>query len=291
MHDELREKIHGNAGGEERVEIVPTAQRMAENAENDDREQAEEEKNADKTPLLGIRGKDEVGLVFRKKLELRLRPVSDPLPCKLAASDGDGRLVRVVSCSLNVGEGMQERQNARFLIVLQAPVPRNARKDHGADEERGEMLPRDAREKDHAEPDRGDDDRGSEIGLEKHESKKSEGVCARDENVADVGYLDVPPGEIFREQDNEDDLRGVRRLHEERAEVEALLRAFHDRPECEYESEEKDGGAVESDHERRAPQELVFGEARGEKNADCGADPDDLPLKKGVFRREGTHRH
>ena len=143
--------------------------RDREDARDDEPEEREEKKYAEKAPLFRVGGKDEIGLILRKKLQFALCAVADTLPRQLPRTHGDGGLVRVVAGATYVGERMQKGHHALFLVRMQPPLPERARAHRGNDKKRGEMFPRDAGDEDHAEPNAGKNDGAAKIGLKKDE--------------------------------------------------------------------------------------------------------------------------
>lgn len=219
-----------------------------------------------------------------------MRPEADAFSREAAGADGDGGLVGVVARALNVGERMEEREDALLLILLKTEIPQSAREYRAGEKERREMFEGDARDERHAEPHGGDDDGAAEVGLEENEKGDEERVAAGDQNVPDVRDFHVPARKVFRQDDDERELCQVGGLYREKTEVKTALRAFYDRAEDKDRCQEHDHNAVDADHDRRAAQERVFGDARDEEDDDRYRYPDDLFVEKYVLvAREGMH--
>ena len=71
-----------------------------------------------------------------------------------------------------------------------------------------------------------------------------------------------------------------------RAQIETILRALHDGAEEEHQTEQKDYDAICADHNRRPSQKSVVGNTGDEEDDECRRYPDELFIKKGIFRRE-----
>ena len=89
---------------------------------------------ADETALFGKHGEDEVGMALGQEGHLALGPLAEALAGKLAGTDGDLRLVRVVAAPQRIDARIDEGLDPVLLIGLElAPdlVADRRHEEHG----------------------------------------------------------------------------------------------------------------------------------------------------------------
>src|SRR5438105_1662632 len=93
--------------------------RERERLDDQEKIEAEDDHDADESPLFAEHCEDEVCVAGGEEFELRLCAVSKSLAVNAAGSDGDLRLRHLVSRAKRIAFGIQENENALLLISLQ----------------------------------------------------------------------------------------------------------------------------------------------------------------------------
>ena len=92
--------------------------------------------DADEAELLGQHREHEVGRLDGQEVALRLRAVGQALAHPAAGADRDLRLVELVAGALDVGCGVEEREQPLLLVVVEdvGPRDRDQRDDPGGED-------------------------------------------------------------------------------------------------------------------------------------------------------------
>ena len=225
-----------------------------------------------------------------REVEVALGPLQIPLAEQAAGTQRNFRLQDVISGAKRVRFGIEERQDARLLIVVQElPGDRpGAESEHNAHTD----LPRlDTCQEQHDPAAKREQQRRPQIGLtqdqrggrEDHQQRRQVGPDASEPVQGDAV-------EIARESQHQPDLHELRRLQLDDAEVDPALCAHDRRAEQFHADQQGEGEAV--NRVRRAQPEADVDHGNGEHHDEARAEPDHLarrPRFGGTARGRNQH--
>ena len=125
IYDYMAHKKNSNAHAEKHFKISGAERSIVENPPNHQAVKSQDEERTDKTPFLGIGGENKVRLVRRQELQPRLGAKTQTLAQHLAGADGDGGLESVITCPMNIRQGIDEIDDTGFLIRRKNIKPGN----------------------------------------------------------------------------------------------------------------------------------------------------------------------
>src|SRR4051812_45330869 len=156
VHEQLEEDHRREAGREHRPERILRAPTGDEQPPEQRREQDEQDHRADEPELLEVDRRDEIAVGHRQEVELVLAPVRQAGSRPPTRAHRDLRLVDLVSGTLRVERGVEEREDPGALVIVKNPrdVPcRQDQPDGGRSDHREPEQPR-AGHPEHAAEDR-----------------------------------------------------------------------------------------------------------------------------------------
>src|SRR3954462_5634415 len=122
--NDLERKPRIDASHQIRAEAILRQPGRLERSKNDEEIEPQRAEHADEALFLRENRKDEVVVGDRQVLQLPLRAVEVTLPGQAAGPDGDARLDRLVTGALRVLLRIDERLEARTLVILERELPR-----------------------------------------------------------------------------------------------------------------------------------------------------------------------
>ena len=176
-HCEIDEAIHeqvgGDAEGGEAAEHVVAAECCVEGHGDHGEEHADQHQRARETELLGDDGEHEIGLFFGQEIKLVLGAVQETLAPEAAGAERDFRLDDIIARAQRIAAGMQEGEDALFLVAVQMVI--NERGGDGDDSDHdGEFPPAHACAEQDGAADGHGDDGGAEIGFLEDQDRRGE---------------------------------------------------------------------------------------------------------------------
>ena len=239
-----------------------------------DKEHDQQDHPAEKPPLLGKNGKDEIRLLFRQELELGLGSFQESLSEESPRTHGDHRLDDVVARSQRIPLGAEEGQNP-FLLVIFQKIPADGRQDEAAGGGDQQRFPVQADKEDHRQKQDEEDQPRAQIGLLEDEQKRDHDDQERDEQFRQVVIpAELVAVEVFGQRQDDRQLDQLRRLEGEAADGDPPLGAPR-RITGRKDDEEKDDGDAVDDIGMAAEKAVIDEEGDGHPD-DADEDPLDL---------------
>jgi hypothetical protein len=212
-------------------------------------------------------------VVLGEEVELRLRRAVAAAGL-LARADGDARLVLLVALARRVVRRVEERGEARLLVIGQdADAHRRGGDEHERDRHReqrqqaGEVPPRGPRHEQHRQADDDVDDARAEVLGDDHagrDQRQQHDPRGRPAVAQRADPLDREAGE----RDDEQDLAELGELHLERAELDRAARAARHRAEQLRGEHPGDDRSEQADAPLAQPRDVQPREDDGRQRAD-----------------------
>ena len=184
-------------------------------------------------------------MFFRQKLQLALCAHAKAFAKQTAGAERDFRLQDVVAFAQRIGIRIDKSQQAALLIIVQM-VPRKGQHDGRDGRHDYEFPPSNTSYEEHRRACQHQQHCRAKVGLEKNQANRCQGhQNRRDQNKGTTNFVGFQTVEIFSEDQNQGDLHKLRRLDNEKAQIDPSLRAHPDLAHDLHDNEQEEHDEIE----------------------------------------------